>query len=368
MFQDSLVWSFIKYRWENLRGRAFVADPKIPTLAEILKSENYRTAAFTDGGNLYPELGFSRGFDYYSINRGFGKKKALIPEQDILYWIKSSRNEKFFLFFHTYAVHSPWSVPNQYQNIFSGGKTPYIFPNNDEYDAKDFAEMYIRELKEYLLLVKTITEKKDPDLIEHLKNLYDGAIVYVDDFVGKLFGQLEKLKLLDNTIIIFTADHGEEFLEHGRLSHRQFYNELLHVPLIINGPVIQRDVMNDHLVRSIDIFPTILDILGLSYNKLSIHGISLLRRGEAGNLPIIAEADSLGYAAQDTEFKLIYPKYKNAEENGFELYDLKNDPFEKKNTAITEQDAVSKMRGAFEKELHERVILNVPQRNFFHLM
>src|SRR3989338_8805278 len=260
---------------EKTRGRAYAVDPKIPTLAEILKGAGYRTAAFTDGGNLYDKLGFAKGFDYYSINRGFGKKMALIPEQDIFYWLSENKCANFFLFFHTYAVHSPWSIQPEYQKIFTGGGEKFVF-REKEIHVDNFSELYRHELNEYLSLLKIIGEKNNPALIEHIKDLYDGAIAYVDAFVGKLLESLVQLKILDHTIIIFTSDHGEEFMDHGMLSHRQFYNEILRIPLIIKAPgEWNGGNKEDQIVRSIDIFPTILDFLGIKIN-FPVQGVSLI--------------------------------------------------------------------------------------------
>jgi len=338
-------------------GRVYTLDKKIPTLAEILKYHGYSTGAFTDGGNLYDKLGFGKGFDFYSMNlRVRGDKVALIQEKDVFYWIKENLNNKFFLFFHTYAVHEPWMMPQSYLNLFSRGYTGKVAINKDFYKTLRAEKIFPRQ---YLF---KIANTLDPDDLKYLKAIYDGSIRYVDDFMKNLLSLLAELKLTDRTIIVFTSDHGEEFMEHGMLSHKQFYNELLRVPLIMRSPALPSSLAVSQLVRNIDIFPTILNQLGINI-AAPIHGTSLIGAPTNDlNLQTIAETEGGGFSIQTKKYKYIYPRYKDYKIREDELYDLDNDPEEKNNIALQNLDLVGDMLAAYNDELHHRISLKHPKR------
>ena len=163
-------------------GKTFTLDEKVPTLAQILKKDGYRTGAFTDGGNLYGGIGFAKGFDYYAMNSGLGgfsREEGPIPMSELLYWLRENRGEKFFLFLHTFAVHSPWLAPKNYQTIFAEGNALNILPPSSENKQDDISKIWFEGYQRIMQSVDT------DEKVERLKNLYDGAIAYVDDAVNK---------------------------------------------------------------------------------------------------------------------------------------------------------------------------------------
>lgn len=350
------------------RARAYTLDPDIPTLASVLRENGYRTGAFADGGNMHGKIGFSRGFDYYGEPRQDTiDESALanssrapvfhgpIPAKEIFLWLKEFKKENFFLFLHTYAVHSPWLVPMMYKEMF-GSASRY---------AKDTS---MSDLNSYISFLKnTASEFKngDKEALSDYIALYDGAIRYADDFVGKLISVLDTLGILDTTILIFTSDHGEEFFEHGALGHGQLYNELLHVPLIVKIPGFGRSETVSRQVRSIDIMPTILELTRIKAG-IPMHGASLLdSRNEDHDRVVIAETEPVGYAVQKENTKHIYyahARSPKAESRGIgELYDVASDPGEKNNIAERDLNKVGEMFTVFENELH-RLPLPRPKR------
>jgi arylsulfatase A-like enzyme len=100
-----------------------------------------------------------------------------------------------------------------------------------------------------------------PSEIEKAKGLYDAAIKYVDDAIGWLLDKANSR--LENTIIIITADHGDEFGEHGKFTHLTLYDGIIHVPLIITGPRVKAGAIVREQVSLFDLAPTIVDLLGL---------------------------------------------------------------------------------------------------------
>ena len=263
---------------------------------------------------------------------------------------------------HTYVVHSPWRTPGPHRKLFL---------KNSKYCLEDppTREELIKKgitLTHYQYFLSQINHE-NPQHLYHWQALYDGAINYVDDFIAKLLEKLSALKLSGRTIVVFTSDHGEEFLDHGVLSHRQLYNELLHVPLIIKAPHFEKPAAINHIVRSIDIFPTILELLRIK-TKTPIHGTSVLTTLKKNlHLPAIADAEAYGYAIQNIKYKYIYPRYKNSKVRTDELYDIERDPAEKNNIALEKLDLVEEMAAQFNAELHERVSLPHPRRKIIYL-
>jgi len=233
------------------------------TLAEILKNENYTTAAFTGGGAVSSEYGFNQGFEIY--NEGpVGKHECYELSSyvnKLLRWLKSVRNRKFLLFIHTYDVHTPYNPPAQYFDLYTKG----------QYEAE-----HLRTSKGIMVTIQTDASKLTPEEINYIIAVYDAGINYVDDELGKVFKKLDQLGIYDNTIIIITADHGEAFKEHGKLGHCcKPYIEEVHVPLIMKGPGIPKNRIYENCVQHIDIVPTILEILNIPQRK-ELQGRSLL--------------------------------------------------------------------------------------------
>jgi arylsulfatase A-like enzyme len=236
------------------------------TLAELLKKGGYKTAAFTDGGFVSAKFGFDRGFDtYYDQGGGI---KAILPKAKK--WLDLLKSEPFFLFIHCYDIHSPYNPPPPYNTMFHD--FPYtgkVIPSNR-------------------MLTSLLNNRLDINIddVNHIIAFYDGGIRYTDTMIGEFLSYLNDRGLYDNSLIILTSDHGEEFYEHGSILHWQLYFKPdLHVPLIMHVPEFStREIRVEKLVRSIDLLPTILDIAGLP-NHRQAQGRSLL--------PLIRKKESI---------------------------------------------------------------------------
>jgi len=166
-------------------------------------------------------------------------------------WISEKRGEPFFAFLNYSEAHSIYHPPLGYRRKFIRGKTKPFWKLNYDF-------------KEYMYNNLTMT-KEDFDILEAL---YDGEIAYLDSQIESLFHFLKNQSLLENTMIIITSDHGEQFGERGFMGHvRNLYNSLIHVPLLIKLPNRELSGRRDDLVQSHDIFPTILDYVGVDRNK-----------------------------------------------------------------------------------------------------
>jgi arylsulfatase A-like enzyme len=206
--------------------------PEHPTLPERLRAAGYETAAFTEDGFIVPEAGFRRGVALYTENKGRGIQDvpgyAARTFARGMAWLERHADQPFFLFLHTYQVHFPYTPPPLYRSYFGERRTPAAL---GEYD----------------------------------RLAYEREVRYVDDEVGAFLERLDALGLAARTLVIVTADHGEEFFEHGqRLHNFQLYEESVRVPLFMRFSTrIPPGLRPEAPVSLVDIAPTILDLVGL---------------------------------------------------------------------------------------------------------
>ncbi|MBA7465098.1 2,3-bisphosphoglycerate-independent phosphoglycerate mutase [subsurface metagenome] len=342
IFLSQYVW---RHNVNSSHTKKRLPDP-CTTLAEILKNENYATAAFTGGGIMSSKYGFNQGFEIYDDGPPGRRRHYEISSHidKLLSWLESVRNRKFFLFIHTYDVHSPYNPPSPYFDLYTNGY------------SKGKA---LKTSEGIIATFETDASKFTPEEIDYITAVYDGGINYVDDQLGKIFEKLDQLGIDDNTIIIVTADHGEAFKEHGKLAHcHKPYIEEIHVPLIMRGPGIPKNRIYENFVQHIDIVPTILEILNIPQRK-EMQGKSLLPLmnnceiekdfktysfGQDRNKP----QQSFSMSIRTKEWTYIM------NQNGpDELYDRINDPKEQNNIIEKRPLIAQKLK----KELEDFIIL-----------
>jgi arylsulfatase A-like enzyme len=281
-------------------------------IQEILKAYGYVTLGVADGGWMDNCFGFSRGFFEYNSIKG----NILSRTQELIKLTCKyiSTKKPIFAFLHTYEIHAPYLPPKRYKKIFGEYKSDFI-PSSEN-------------------LVKIKNTKKDlsKNDLEFIKVMYDAGIRYTDDTLRKLFVELKKIGFFENYLLIITSDHGEEFGEHGGVLHPgKLYDELIHIPLIISGTNIPKGVVDQRMVSTVDIVPTILDYLDIEiYTPAAGH--SLLDQPTDRN-----EGDAIVFSQLGRElYSVRTPRWKCIEtvrSRLVELYDLKIDPGEKHNIA-----------------------------------
>ena len=240
----SIMTSLYPYFHGIKKASERLADEHV-TLAELLREGGYRTAAFVDRGWMRAVFGFNQGFDIYD-DRGIGIAQIL-PK--VKKWLDKNKSNPFFLFIHCYDIHHPYNPPPPYNNIFHDFiYTGHFIPNDKNLKAAQRNELKVN----------------DEDL-RHIIALYDGGIRYTDKEIGEFLSYLRNSGLEDQSLIIITSDHGEEFKEHGSFLHRQlYYRPNLNVPLIMRIPNHPKnEIRIEELVQSIDLLPTILEIAEL---------------------------------------------------------------------------------------------------------
>jgi arylsulfatase A-like enzyme len=233
------------------------------TLAETLASGHYTTAGFSANVRLTAALGFAQGFDVWVHHpEGPIKPRGSILRHEGLEWIDGTcaarRPAPCFLFLQYMEPHAPYQPPQPYHDRF-------VRPAAGIDEASANAMMRTLNFKAFT-----------PAHVDLLESLYDGEVASVDAELRALFAALEEDGILKNAVIVVTADHGEEFDEHGRMAHGlALYNETIRVPLIIVAPGIRPGTVIDLNVSLIDVAPTILELAGLP-PQASFEGHSLV--------------------------------------------------------------------------------------------
>jgi len=312
------------------------------TLAEIMKSQGYMTAAFTGGGKVAAHTGLCKGFDTYFDNEQ-GKIGGIeLPGTWLRtkQWLRENAQNDFFLFFHTYEIHSPYktNIP-LYDDLFRANKedNQYIFQVKRELIGAgwDKVDWYWRKNQAKIT-------GADQDIIQGYQDYYDGSIRYTNDyFLKELFEYLESLDIYNDTIIVILSDHGEEFFEHGRFNHFDgLYEEYIHVPLMFKFARSQYGgTAFGENVETIDVFPTLLEALEIPL-KHRISGNSLMRLIKHGsNKPLIRREkyvfsqSAAKFAVKKNKTKLLLRGRVDPQLRGkiprIEIYDLSKDPNEK---------------------------------------
>ncbi len=323
--------------------------PQRTLVSEVLQKAGIYTAGFHSNPYCSSMLGWERGWDifYDSLDDALDDERLPYVSGSVINgkvtdWLTSHTGKKeytpFFLWLHYMDVHEPYMPERKFVDMVD----PSITINQDE--------MYA--LFENTLLKRDVS---DPAKVSLLKRLYDVQVREVDSYVESLFKSMEILGLLKDTCVIITSDHGDEFNEHGGLSHDdKLYSELIDVPLVIYGAG-ENGTCTD-VVSSVDIPPTILHLFGVEPTA-SFQGQSMLplaKRtvkgafGEAINQKNIKGGDISkdSYYFRAGDMKLIY----RADTQQSELYNLEDDPHEQHNIAGSGNDT-----GKLQLELKPRI-------------
>jgi arylsulfatase A-like enzyme len=242
-----------------------VLSPQVELLPEVFQRNGFRTAGFTEGGYVSGRYGFRRGFDEFdSRDRGASGERLVEKtfRRGTTFLESLKPRDRFFLFLHTYAVHAPYDAPRSYQDLFWKGAPPAgaIEPTGPA------------------LTRWNMTGGRPPQpVIDWLRALYDAGIRQTDDVLRGFFADLERLGLAGDVTVVITADHGEEFQEHGRFNHTQLYRESLHVPLLVIHPDAPAAARQEGVTQIIDLAPTFYELAGVKPKRRPA-GVSLASR------------------------------------------------------------------------------------------
>ncbi|TAM41265.1 DUF4976 domain-containing protein [bacterium] len=293
-----------------------------PCFTEVLKGKNYRTAVFLpDRATIMVPEWTKKGADLRLIYRNSdGKSDYPLLTRQVTNWIAKDLKRSFFLWIHYRGVHTPYRPPAPYNSLFVHDKF---------YDGRKKAPLVDNPGGWGGIMPKVnLNNIRETDYyISH----YDGALKYVDYWVGELVSFLKQRGIYEDTIVIISADHGEAFGEHNLYFEHgnTLYDELLRVPLIIKfakGEFRGKRLLMQ--VRSIDIMPTIMEYLQFESPR-GTDGESLLalieNKETSGKTIFSFSKTGLINAVRSADWKLISYDDKPAQ---YELYNLKEDPGE----------------------------------------
>ncbi|PKN16076.1 MAG: hypothetical protein CVU66_02295 [Deltaproteobacteria bacterium HGW-Deltaproteobacteria-23] len=311
---------------DNVLSNLKKLSPELVTLAEVLHENGYATGGFTGNAGVSGFFGYGQGFDQYFFEKGkFGSMGVSIPKA--LDWLKENKDKKFFLFLHGYDMHGQ-SVPVEgfdYRFVEKG------------YDMKFTGSAMEQEALREEGLEKGSTTLRDAD-VKFWRAIYDEKIQRTDEKFKGFLAELKNMNVLDKTIFVLTSDHGTEFYEHKRFDHGfSLYDELIHVPLIIKLPGQKSGKVVKDQVSSLDIMPTLLDLLDVKMPEKArdqLRGTSLIPALKGKNVAkdVYSETDYRQYTYKRSVitkdgWKFIY----TLENKERELYNLNKDPKELKN-------------------------------------
>lgn len=329
-------------------------DPALVTLAEILRLRGYFCWATTGGGFVSAKFGFEKGFDFYSETEGDidNLNSAELMERAASSWLEGHADRPFFLFLHTYQVHPPYRCPAPYNRMFLDKDALW-----DELNIKEY-------LGGHNAVFRPLSDAERRNAV----GLYDGEIRYTDEaFIGPLVAKLKALGLYDRTLLILLSDHGEEFYEHGSWMHtNQLYEESLRVPLLVKFPGSRfRGLRHEGAVRLVDVFPTVLEEIGVKPGTFPCDGESLfpiLRGRESEDRPVWSDIagnlvethNSAKAGVIEGIWKVVWNTPYASADLGFfrfsppsvppvELYDLARDPGEKTSLTALHPDVVRRL-------------------------
>jgi arylsulfatase A-like enzyme len=338
------------------------------TAAELFREAGYATFATSSVAFSGQLTNLHQGVEVLhervSVDQAPGvssSKTARIFVDRLIPWLEGHHRVPFFAFLHVFDPHSPFEPYAPYDTLWTDAASKHRY------------RMELSRIRPFighpLMRLFGMPERSEMEeagveiepYLEHERAWYDGSIRAMDVELKRLFETLERLGLADDTLIVFTADHGEEFLEHDRHFHGfGVYGEMTGVPLIVRWPgrVAAGRVVAD-TVESVDILPTLAELAGLPVPETA-QGDSLLplvdpdAEGEWRPRPAFTErilqpsmSETRGgvdsRAVVSDRWKLIHNFRRPDSWPEFELYDHLDDPLDQNNVAEANPDVVERL-------------------------
>ena len=309
-----------------------------PTLASVLKGAGYATAAIVDNGNVSSEHGYHKGFDTY---RETWREKDLVSEMDrtraiteggVRFLREAPRDRPFLLWLHYVNPHAPYTPPAPWDGTFvddearSGRRLPVVsgfhggIPKQWAVPGQDRLGYYVAQ--------------------------YDGEIGIAEEQVGRVLAALRETGRFERTLVVLTSDHGESLGEHDYyFDHGEdLFDPSLRVPLIVSAPGARRGARSQVLASTLDLVPTVLDVVKVSYPP-DLAGRSLLaaaKGGEGGWDRLFARNDRNLTGSLDRRYKVVATPGEKAPR--LAVYDRVADPAEARDLARTQPDLLARQR------------------------
>ena len=309
-------------------------DRGVATLAGHLKRAGYATASIVNVAFLGRDFGLNRGFEhvdaqYFESNQRV--RRAQPTTKAALAWIDGrDASRPFFLLVHYFDPHAVYDPPQPFRRDFA-----------EPLDREDSGLVF--GTREHMLALRAGRLELDPATVRRAAALYDGEVAYTDREVGRLFAGLVQRGLSASTVVAFTSDHGEEFLEHDGFEHgHTLYAELTHVPLILRAPGLAPGRVESG-VGHVDVAPTLCELLGIAPDPRWV-GRSLLSlaSGEGPDRDVLAHGNFWGAPLTGLRHRgekvILHP------DGRAELYLWRDDPSEREDVAALVPERVAALR------------------------
>ncbi len=370
------------------------------TMAEIYRDAGFATAAFSSVLFTGKFSNMNQGYEELHessslIDQEYPAKSGREFVDRAIEWLELHVDVPFFLFLHVFDPHDPFKPRPPYDALWADPAMEEEHEHQLE-EVRESIEDPLMKLFGMPNRPELVAAGIDPEaFVGYDVDWYDGSIQGMDVEIGRLLQRLEYLGLSDRTLIAFTSDHGEEFLEHGRMFHGQtVYGELTAVPLILWGPgVVPSGQVIEDTVRSIDVMPTLLELSHLSRPQF-LQGQSLVplmaaaaerAAGDSGSLldaaatygwvnaPAVSEkaltegfgapppGDTESYAIVLDGWKLIHNTVPEEGAPEFELYDHRQDPLDGNNVADANPEVVQRLSEALAAWREMAVAAQLPE-------
>jgi len=310
-------------------------DNSVRTVTECFRDAGFATGAIVNVDFLTDSFGLTQGFDdvdHVIYPSNVKMRPAIRTTNAAINWIKANRESRFFLMVHYFDPHLAYTPPLEYRRR-------YAMPE-DRYNAN-----WVFGTRPQIAGYRRGVVQFDNASILRAEHLYNGEIAYTDNQVGRLLDELDEMGLAKSTVVVLTADHGEEFLDHGDFEHgHTLYDELVRMPLIFHGGKgIDPGQRISSVVGHVDLAPTICELTGIEISPGFI-GKSLIpsMTGEVvEDHPIIFEGNFWGEPIRgwlQGDYKLIQPYGKDPM-----LFNIVDDPLEKNDLRDSDPRRVEKM-------------------------
>ncbi|MBW2289940.1 MAG: sulfatase [Deltaproteobacteria bacterium] len=314
-------------RGHGVRTEEHRLGDEVPVLAAVMSERGFKTAAIVNTLFLSPRFGIARGFDSFEVIESDQSRQGAAHRitNKAIERLEGRREERNFLFVHYFDVHSDYLSLPRYERLFA--------PEPGRFTGRTI---------QLLLAIRGDVPIGAADA-DRLTRLYDGGIRQLDDEIGRFFEWLREHGWLEDTLVIVTSDHGEEFLEHGGLLHgNSHYQEMLHIPLILGGAGIPAGRRIGAAVSLVDIAPTIFSVLEIP-SPPGMDGADLRPLWQE---PQPVASERLVFAeAGPGELRSVRSGRSKLITQGptgpAELYDLANDPAETQDLAAERPELVA---------------------------
>jgi arylsulfatase len=291
------------------------------TLAGVYSSAGFNTFAVLNNAQLVAERHFDQGWQSYQVLND--------PDETVLETglaeIERMGDQRFMGWIHFISPHTPYDPRPMSEHFYDPSYSGPIQSAAGE-----------------------LTHVENDDDLKRVRDLYDGEIFFADHLFQRLIDRLTQLGLMDNTLIVVTADHGEEFYDHGKLQHNSQYEEVIRIPMLIRHPDVARGSRTDAPYLNADLLPTLAAISGIAIEEVP-DGIDLTRPWRPDRLRVsVGMTGRLlrqvsGTRENDKLIVTCKPDYAE------EMYDLGQDPGEQSNRILDDPELAGRLYADIER-------------------